>query len=633
MLKDGYYLSTYTIVDPLASFYESMIRHDQNISLWLKNGRDIELIHHWELERVSGMKHHHIAFYTPHDFYKYIGVLLQKYNITFSEIQAIIGTPVISTVDDYYNNGDFGGKYTYHTISHLFSSLIMDSDIFYKDNILAFCLDGGSDSLIDYDTKNKHEFIGVYTIRGKIEYFPITSPGPYWTELKRQFNYEEGTLMALATASSSKSLEQLYKKDDFYDCDVSSIQKFVKKIIDRIFSYQEIDSGIHFNCFDKRFSENDNKISMVMKIMQEISIIIVDEMIKSAIENYNIKTDETYLGLSGGYALNCPTNTYLQNKYKFKGQSIPPCTNDGGQAIGMGLYYFYKHLDSFNFKLKNSYYGDSDETLFQIINDSKYQNYIEHLQDNLDSFFNDIVNEPLIWFDGKSEIGPRALGHRSILADPRTNISKDLLNHIKKRQWWRPVAPIILEQELANWFENSYSSPYMLNNFVLKDDKRDLAPAIEHIDHTCRVQSISKNDDTRLYSVIEDFYEKTGVPMLINTSLNDRGEPIINSIEQAMNFALRKKIRVIYVNGIRVCIKNHHLYTKEEPLQRNNFVFNRNHKDDIIKYNPYDLSNEEYLFYYKKLRNLNLSLNNEDDVKKIKKMQKKFFALTKFLYL
>lgn len=118
---------------------------------------------------------------------------------------------------------------------------------------------------------------------------------------------------------------------------------------------------------------------------------------------------------------------------------------------------------------------------------------------------------------------------------------KNLLNLYKQREWWRPVAPIILEKYVKEWFENGFSSPYMLNNFCVDSTLSDHVLGILHLDGTARVQTIDYNLDNKLWKVVSDFYELTGIPIISNTSLNDKGEPIVNTIAQALNFALRKK--------------------------------------------------------------------------------------------
>ena len=181
----------------------------------------------------------------------------------------------------------------------------------------------------------------------------------------------------------------------------------------------------------------------------------------------------------------------------------------------------------------------------------------------------DIIAAPIVWFDKGSEVGPRALGARSLIGDPRTQETKDQLNIIKQRQWWRPVAPIVLRDHIGEWFEQEFESPYMLHAFTVKEEMRDKVIAILHEDNTARLQSITENDgQDRLYEVIQCFYKKTGIPIVCNTSLNDKGEPIINRIEEALNFALRKGIKVAYFNGKRFELKNHETYPEKEPLRR-----------------------------------------------------------------
>jgi hypothetical protein len=137
------------------------------------------------------------------------------------------------------------------------------------------------------------------------------------------------------------------------------------------------------------------------------------------------------------------------------------------------------------------------------------------------------------------------------LADPRQIAAKDRLNHIKRRQWWRPVAPVILEEEVNDWFEEADKSPFMLRTFALRPEKVELVPAISHLDRSARIQTLSREEAPVLYGLLQAFHAKTGVPILCNTSLNDKGEPIINTLQEAMLFAKRRGISVIYVDGVR----------------------------------------------------------------------------------
>jgi carbamoyltransferase len=138
------------------------------------------------------------------------------------------------------------------------------------------------------------------------------------------------------------------------------------------------------------------------------------------------------------------------------------------------------------------------------------------------------VNDQVIgWFQGRMEFGPRALGGRSILAAPIHAEMQARLNEIKDREDFRPVAPVVLEEEAANWFENGGSSPFMLFVYDVKPDKADKIPAVRHVDGTARIQTINRGQHPLYYDLVKAFQKRTGVPVLINTSFNTRGEPIV----------------------------------------------------------------------------------------------------------
>jgi len=170
-------------------------------------------------------------------------------------------------------------------------------------------------------------------------------------------------------------------------------------------------------------------------------------------------------------------------------------------------------------------------------------------------FVADISGSILAWVDGCAEIGPRALGHRSLLGDPRSTKVKDMLNCCKQRQWWRPVAPVVLAEYANEWFEQQRSSPFMLEAVTVRPGVRDKVPAVLHLDGSARHQTLSATDDALLHRAIEAFRSETGVPLLCNTSLNDKGEPIVNTVAEALTFCVSKGIQVAYISGSRVALR------------------------------------------------------------------------------
>jgi predicted NodU family carbamoyl transferase len=626
IMKNGYYLSGYLEFDRMGNLCMIAHRHDQCIALWKLEDKKVTLVHYWELERLTGRKQHHMSMFDEHQYESIINDLLREYGLFGRDIVESWGTPGINNGAEYLSTVRYP-EFTYHTMCHLSSCLFMDMDKFKNENILAFSVDGGSDIVADANAALRNPFVGAYHKAGdkEISLFPAYSPGFLWDNMKNRYPMREGSLMALASASESRTFlefEDILTKTNIHVA--SKIYGMIDNLIDTVHGFTEEDAGVKFNYFDPRFTEKENKISMVMKIVQDMSYRTMERNIDGAIKEYGIKPEETYLAMSGGFALNCPCNTYLMKKYGFKGFIAPPCVSDSGMALGIGLYSFYDKLGGdFDFKFRNAYYGDSDD-VYEFLWENKYGHFLESVSEfDARQVAEDMEREPVIWFDGQAEVGPRALGARSLIGDPRTQEMKDRLNEIKLRQWWRPVAPIILRDEMKNWFEDDYESPYMLHALRIREEKKALVPAVVHEDSTARLQSISEEDgQERLYAVVRAFYERTGIPMICNTSLNDKGEPIINRIEEAINFALRKNIRIGYFNGKRIVFKNHAHYRETQPLARplriQIWENEEQWKTLIKKYNPLDADAETIFYYvYMKINNEEL-LQNEKDLKRLK---------------
>ena len=342
---------------------------------------------------------------------------------------------------------------------------------------------------------------------------------------------------------------------------------------------------------------------------------------------YGINSKEAYLALSGGFALNCPINTRLLVNFNKK-LLAPPCVNDSGISLGMGLWNFYTDNASFSFSLKNAYWGKkcSDNEVCDSISSIKFKPFISKVTRYVaEEVVEDLIKEPIVWVNGRAEIGPRALGARSLLGDPRDIKTKDVLNEIKRRQWWRPVAPIVIEERVCEWFEDAYATKYMLNTFSLRQDKIELVPAIRHLDGSARVQTLNRDDNEVLYDILVKFFKKTGVPMLCNTSLNDKGEPIINTVDEKMNIDITDK--VILITGGARGIGRHLAITlaREGASVIINYNSSKNKAERLMeiigKYNQKcmiiqgDVSNEEdvkniYEIVNAKYKRIDLLINN-----------------------
>lgn len=631
MLKDGFYLSTYISISDINNVLSTCVRHDQNMALWRKEGSKISLVHYWEFERYTGEKHQYRSFYSIEQAKEVINHMLKEYDITLTDIVEIWGTPALEKGKDAVPIEKKDERFTHHSYAHLFSCLFSEKKIFDENTIIALEVDGGPDGECDKGMYNKYLYMGSVSNKGEILGFePIASPALLWLRAKNVLGLEEGTLMALGSACTA-----VYNKaDDIFDeifsyLDYERERKKLDELIETVMRVDLKDKN-SVTAFDCRFSDLENRISMIVKIITEYSFGVLEKNIDRIASKYSINKEETFLALSGGFALNCPINTRLIVQFKKK-LLAPPCVNDTGISLGVGLWKFYTDNASFSFSLKNAYWGNgcSDDEVYESINSIKFKPYIAKATGYIaDDVVEDVINEPIVWVSGRAEIGPRALGARSLLGDPRNNRTKDILNEIKQRQWWRPVAPIVMEETVCEWFENAYETKYMLNTFILRQEKVELVPAIRHLDGSARVQTLNRDDNTMLYDVLERFYMKTNVPMLCNTSLNDKGEPIINTVDEALHFALKKGIKVVYVNRWRIELVNHNGYAERGHYKRlydlKAYGEMKKQIDDKIRFLLEILSDREihhYLcnhFLYKKY-----DLSDCGQVKKLKKILSK----------
>jgi len=171
---------------------------------------------------------------------------------------------------------------------------------------------------------------------------------------------------------------------------------------------------------------------------------------------------------------------------------------------------------------------------------------------NLDEAIDILLNQQVLAFyqEDQAEIGPRALGNRSILFDPRNKHGKKIVNEIKKRENYRPFAGSILIEHANEWFEmgNIKESPHMLFSIPVKENKKNKISSIVHVDGSCRVQTVSKKQNKEFYNLIECFYQKTNVPILLNTSFNIAGEPLVDTMKHALETVKNSKIKYLYVS-------------------------------------------------------------------------------------
>lgn len=292
------------------------------------------------------------------------------------------------------------------------------------------------------------------------------------------------------------------------------------------------------------------------------------------LRHFRKSTGEKNLCVSGGVAHNCTLNGKVLYANLFEQMFVQPAAHDAGNALGAALVTSREEgLLLKSKKLPHVYWGtntNDDAWIQQRV--ALWQNFIKaERQENIASRTADLLAEGAVvgWVQGRSEFGPRALGNRSILADPRPAHYKQLINEmVKKREGYRPFAPSVLEERLQEYFdvpERYREFPFMIFVLRVREEKREILGAVTHVDGTARVQTVSRLANPQYYDLINEFDRRTGVPVLLNTSFNNHAEPIVDSVEDAIVCFLTTGIHYLVIGNYLITKRN---FERTDPVYR-----------------------------------------------------------------
>ena len=274
--------------------------------------------------------------------------------------------------------------------------------------------------------------------------------------------------------------------------------------------------------------------------VQDETQTLVGDLIEKAVA----KTGHKNIVIAGGYGLNCVANYYYKKRFPDLNIFVDPVSHDGGTAIGLAyLVHYTETKDTEKRPLSTLYLGPKRE-----------ENYDLEGYDTKDVTPADVAKliaekNIVTLFQGRSEAGPRALGNRSILYDPTDPNGKDTVNKVKGREWFRPFAGSMLKEYFEEWFETygMEETPFMMYAMDFKLEKHGEVPAITHVDGTCRIQTVTREQNEAYYDLIEEFRKITGVPILFNTSFNLAGEPLVETLEDALHTMKNCDIDYMYL--------------------------------------------------------------------------------------
>jgi len=470
-------------------------------------------------------------------------------------------------------NLDFNGTILFpehhesHASSAFYPSPFQDSAILTIDGV-------GEWSTTTYGIGNNNNLELLADIRFPDSIGLLYSAFTYYTGFK--VNSGEYKLMGLASYGEPKYKTQIY--DELID--VKDDGSF--KLNMNYFDYCTGHKMINYK-FEKLFkgpprkpeSDLTQKDMDLAKSIQEVT----EEIIFKIAFHIKKETDMENLCLAGGVALNCVANGKLLKEKIFSNIWIQPASGDAGGALGSALAVHYKFLgntrnvDNVNDMMNGAYLGpDYTNEEIELFLNNKDINYKKISDEEIPPKISKLINDEKIigWFQGRMEFGPRALGSRSIIADARSITIKEKMNQkIKFRESFRPFAPSVLEEQVSKWFDLDHISPYMLLATTIKKDrqivlnkdekkyvgveklkaKRSEIPAVTHVDYSARVHTINNKTNPLLHKTIKIFQINYGCPVIVNTSFNVRGEPIVCKPEDAYNCFMKTEMDYLLIGN------------------------------------------------------------------------------------
>jgi len=326
--------------------------------------------------------------------------------------------------------------------------------------------------------------------------------------------------------------------------------------------------------------------------IQKVTEDIIIKLVKSIREEYNIKN----LCLAGGVALNCVANGKIIQEKIFENIWIQPAAGDAGGSLGAALALW--HIEQKNQRIVNLDDDMNGSYLGNEFNQEEIEKELTSIGANFETLeYNDLVNrtsdvlsyeKAVGWFQGRMEFGPRALGGRSILGDPRSDkMQKNLNLKVKYRESFRPFAPSVLKEDSSEWFDINVDSPYMLlvaninpkKKIEMTSEQKKLfgidklnikrsdIPAVTHVDYSARIQTVNNKTNKRFYDLISKFKDKTGCPVIVNTSFNVRGEPIVCTPTDAFNCFMGTELDYLVIGNCFLDKKNQNLKLKKDYTQ------------------------------------------------------------------
>ena len=451
-------------------------------------------------------------------------------------------------------------EYLDHHMAHAYSTFIPSN----YDEALVFIIDGQGEymgtSLFLANRDNNEMKLLMET--------PV-SLGYFYAGITQQIGFrggEEGKTMGLASYGKPAYLDELRKLISFDKKDNIKCAFHIDKV-----SKDEEDASLEKweELLSEIIPKREGKIIDVTEDITPYADLamsaqkILEEIMTGIISKYVKETGVHNVCLAGGVALNCPTSSAVERLPEVDNVFVQPAANDGGISLGSAIKGAIDLNDNPQIEMF-PYLGPeySQEEIEEALNKKDYEYKI---YDDIEKVIAKLISEGKIVanFQGRLELGPRALGNRSLLASPETYESLVRMNTLKGREVWRPLAPAVMYDKQTTCFDSDIFSPHMTKNFNVLNEMKNRLGAITHVDGTARIQSVNKEYNELFYRIIDEFYQITGIPVVINTSFNVKGEPIVCTPEEAIDSFERMNLDYMAIGKCLIKKKGFY-YEKDE---------------------------------------------------------------------
>jgi carbamoyltransferase len=515
-------------------------RHHNSSVCLLKDG---EVIFHIEEERLSGQKYDsspikallEVSKHTNNIDHIGIGGFVVPYVADNCSTSLDVNTLLLAKTLDVNRGFDINHFYKEHHLTHALGSYYNSG----FDEALCFVFDGAG-SQKDYQNYHTREKDSIYHIE-KNNITELEKTEFYWNTPINKDNF-------LSVGFLFETISSHLGFDTFSAGKVMGLSSYGKNLLP--FNEESIDwrkqvedTNDNFcvksdeSFYEKTKNMKDFNISadLAFTIQKYTQEYVLQKILKH-LEKSNVKN----ICLSGGYGLNCVANYYIkQNLPNDINLYVEPVSSDAGTSIAIAKHLYYKQTQIKNNLIQKSIYLGPKHNIPKNIGKKTSNKEVAELLTQ---------GKIVALYQGRSEAGPRALGNRSILFDPRVKNGKDIINKVKGREFFRPFAGTILHEYMLDWFDMAGldESPFMMYAVDVNKDKINKIPSIVHVDNTCRIQTLKREQNKNYYDLIKEFYNITNVPVLFNTSFNLAGKPLVETPESAIDVVKNSGIDYLY---------------------------------------------------------------------------------------